>query len=230
MAPASTTTVSPASIVRSVGRACGLRGVRPGGDDRLEGRRVGAVLVEELVQPPGELALGAADEPLLGEARIRLARDLAGAADRIQLVVVLDRAQRLDEAAPGDEREPACAQDLPRRVADGVGLEAHGALEQLGQRRDERALRLDELDALDRPRGLGVAEVAEEPHALRLDEERRVRAREPDEVADVDAVRDEQRLLEARARDASIRLIAPHRQVLRARRGSPPAPCRSRGR
>ena len=46
-----------------------------------------------------------------------------------------DRAQRLDEAAPGDEDETARAQNLPRRVADGVGLEAHRAFEQLGQRR-----------------------------------------------------------------------------------------------
>jgi len=100
---------------------------------------------------------------------------------------------------PRDELEAAGAQDLPRGIADRVGLEADRAVEQLGQRADERALRLDELDALDCPRGLGVAEVGEEPHALGLDEQRGVRAGEADEVAHVDAVGDEQRLLEARA-------------------------------
>ena len=75
-----------AGLDRAVGRPrVRLGGVRARGDDRLEGRRVGAVLVEELVQPPRELALGATDEALLGEARVGLARDLAGPADRVQL-------------------------------------------------------------------------------------------------------------------------------------------------
>ena len=46
---------------------------------------------------------------LLGEALERLARDRGRAADRVELRLVLDRAQRLDEAAPRDELEPAGA-------------------------------------------------------------------------------------------------------------------------
>ena len=56
--------------------------------------------------------------------------------------------------------------------------------------------RLHRLDALDRLRRLDVAEVGEEPHAARLDEERGVRAVEAGQVEDVDGVRDEERLLE----------------------------------
>src|SRR5262245_32177622 len=176
-----------------------FRAVRARGDDGLEGGCVGAELVEELVQPPGQLALGSPDERLVREALVGLARDLPRPADRVELAVVLHRAQRLDEAAARYEVEPAAVQRLPARVADGVGLEADAALEQLRERDDQRALRLDELDARDRPPGLGVAEVAEQPRAVRLDQQGGVRAGEADEVADIDAVRDEERLFEALA-------------------------------
>ena len=82
------------------------------------------------------------------------------------------------------------------RVSEIVRLEADPAREPLGQVGEERSLRLGELDPFDRPAGLGVAEVAEEAYALGLDQQRAVRALEADEIADVEAVRDEQRLLE----------------------------------
>ena len=76
-APASTTTVSPASTVRSLGRACGFAPFGAEATIVAKAGAVGAELVEELVQPPRELALGAADEALLGEALVGLARDRA---------------------------------------------------------------------------------------------------------------------------------------------------------
>ena len=174
------------------------RAVRAGCDDRLERRGLGAELVEQLVEAPGQVALGPADEGLFGKARIRLARQCCRPANRLEFRLVLDRAQRLDEAAPRHELEPAGREGFPVAVGEVVRLETVLAFQQLGQCGVERALRLDELDALDRAAELGVAEVAEQPHALRLDHERRVGALEADQVAHVDEVRDDQRLLEAR--------------------------------
>ena len=76
----------------------------------------------------------------------------------------------------------------------------------LGERADHAALRLHDLDAFDRARGLDVAEVGEELHALLIDEQRGVRAVEAGEIDDVLRVRDEERLLDQRAEafDASV--------------------------
>ena len=154
--------------------------------------------MEELFQAPGEIALRPADEALLGEARIGLARERRGAAHRVELGVVLHRAQSLDEPAARDELDVARRERLPAAPGEILGLEPERPLEQLGQRRVQRALGLDELDPLDRPAELGVAEVAEQAHPVGLDDQGRVGAVEVDEVADVDEVRDDQRLFEAR--------------------------------
>src|SRR5205807_9304886 len=61
------------------------------------------------------------------------------------------------------------------------------------------ALGLDELDALDCRRRLRVAEIRVERQALLADKESGVRADEAGQVADVDRVRDEERLLERAA-------------------------------
>ena len=60
----------------------------------------------------------------------------------------------------------------------------------------QRPLRLHRLDALDRLRLLDVAEVGEEAHPIRLDEQRGVGAVQAGQVEDVDRVRDQQWLLE----------------------------------
>jgi hypothetical protein len=172
------------------------RAVRAGGDNDREGGRLGAELVEQLLHPPGQLALGPAGEGLGGETSVRLARQRGGPPDRVELGRVLDRAQLLDEAAARDEVEPAGAQGLVARVREVVGLEADAPVEELREVRDERPPRLDDLDVRDRPRRLGVPEVGEQPHPLVLDEERRVRARESRQVAHIRAVRNEQRLVE----------------------------------
>src|SRR5205823_8139648 len=68
-----------------VGRArVRARTVGPAGDDRLERGARCAELVEEVVEPPRKLALGAAGEPLLGEAFVGLAGDPCGFADRVR--------------------------------------------------------------------------------------------------------------------------------------------------
>src|SRR5205085_1417576 len=87
--------------------------------------------------------------------------------------------------------------------------EPDAAREALGEIGPDVALRLGELDALDGAAGVGVAEVAEELGPLRLDEKRGVRAGEADEVADVGAARDEERLLEQRTQPVD----AGHRRL-----------------
>ncbi len=114
----------------------------------------------------------------------------------VQLVLVLHDPELLDEPVRGDRLDPARVE--PRVALEGERgrLEADRAREQLGQRLVEVALRLDELGALDRPAALGIAVVGEDPDALVVDQERRVRAREAREVAHVRRVGDEERLLE----------------------------------
>ena len=172
------------------------RAVRARRDDRLERGALGAELDEERVEPPGELALRPAREPLLREPLVRLARDRSGRADRIELVLVLDRAQRFDEPAPGHELQAVGGEGLVLRVGDHVRLEADAARDVLADVGPDHAPGLDELDSLDGAAGLRVAEVAEQQRPLRLDHERGVRAREPDEVADVRPARDEQGLFQ----------------------------------
>jgi hypothetical protein len=168
--------------------------------------RVGVRLAEELLHPPRELALGAPDEALAGEPVEGDARDLGGAPDRRQLVLVLDRPQLLDEAVARDRLDPAGVQ--PRVALEGERrrLEPDAAREQLGQRLEKIALGFDELDALDLAPPLRVAIVGEEPDALGLDEESCVRAVQPAQVEDVALVGDEERLLEpfAEAIDAIV--------------------------
>ena len=172
--------------------------VRARRDDRLEGGRLCSELVEELVQAPRELALRASGEALLGKTRVCLARQRRGPTNGLELSVVLDRPQLLDETAARHELNAAARERLPAAVGQVLGLEADSAFQQLAERRVEGPLRLDELHSLDRAAELRVTEVAEEPYLVGLDHERRVRALEADEVADVDEIRDEQRLFQAR--------------------------------
>ena len=70
--------------------------------------------------------------------------------------------------------------------------------EELGERAGDVALRLGDLDVLDRAGRFEVAKVGvERRRALGLDEQGAVRALEARQVADVDRVRDEERLGEA---------------------------------
>ena len=194
--PASITTSSPAPILRSLARACGRRARRARADDRLEREAVPAFLVEELREIPGDLALGAPDERHLGQPLEDAIRDLAGAAERVELALVLHGAELLDEAVGRDGLRLSLLQRLVARVGDRIRLEADAAREGLRELADQVALRLDDLDAVDCARSLEIAKVGEEPDAVAVDDERGVRAVEADEVDDVHRVRDEQRLLE----------------------------------
>ena len=171
--------------------------VRAGRHRHWERHTFPSRVVEELLEAPGELALGAPDDvSLVGEAFERGVRDFRPAPDRVELVLVLDRAQLLDEPVARDGLDPARVE--PRIALEGERrrLEADLPGQLLGQRLEKVALRVDELDAFDRASRLRVAEVGVEPDAVGLDDERRVRAGEAAQVADVRRVRDEERLLE----------------------------------
>jgi hypothetical protein len=76
-----------------------------------------------------------------------------------------------------------------------VGFESDGQIGELveppTQPPEQVALGLDDLDALDRAGGFEVAPVRSEDEAVASNDERRVRALEADQVADVDRPRDE---------------------------------------
>ena len=93
-----------------------VRAVRPGGDDAVERELVGAVRVQELAQPPRDLALAAPDPRLRGQRLEAAVGDAARALQLRDLLVVLDRAQLLDEAARRHELARALGERLPLRV------------------------------------------------------------------------------------------------------------------
>ena len=140
-------------------------------------------------------------ERLLDERGIDGVGDGACPADRIDLTPVLHRAERLDDAARRHEVGPAGPDRLPLRVGQPRRLESHPpAGEKLTERTDDVARRSHDLDAADGLRRLEVAEVGVERRpAARFDEQRAVGAVEAGQIADVDAVGDEERLLDRRA-------------------------------
>ena len=170
--------------------------VRAGGNDRVERLLLGSELVEELEHPPGELTLGAADEPLLGDPLVRPVRDRGRPADLLELVLPFDRAQAFDQAHPRDELEAAVAELLVVSVGEIGALEGELARQELGHVGDRLSPGLDELDVRDGARGPGVTEIGEQPDSLRLDDDRDVRADEAGQVADVRRGGDDQRLFE----------------------------------
>jgi hypothetical protein len=174
-------------------RAGGRRARR---DVDRESDVVGATFVEKLRHPPDELSLGATRESLLDEQLVRPIRHLRRAPDRVELRRLLDDAQRLDDAALRHELDAAAAKELVVGVGQRVCLEGDAAREALGEIGVDVPPRLLELDALDRARPLGVPEVGEEPRALRLDEQRRVRAFEAGQIENIDGSGDEERLLD----------------------------------
>lgn len=109
--------------------AVGGAPVRPGGvgacgDDRLEGKALPALVVEELLNRPREVSLGSADEAFLDQTGVYAVGDLAGALDRAELFLVLDGAQLLHQSATRHRLDRAGAQRFVADVGDEVGLEA----------------------------------------------------------------------------------------------------------
>ena len=158
------------------------------------------MLVEELAHAPRELDLGSADEALLAERAVNLVGDRSRLTQALELRRLLDRAQSLDEAGGRLGRDAAVAQRVERGDAERVGLDSDRlAREPRRQVADHRPRGLLEANPFDRARPLRVAEVGEERRlAVRLDEHSGVRAREPGQVAHIDAARDEQWHLEER--------------------------------
>ena len=176
-------------------------------DDGLERDALGAALAEAALDPPRELTLAAPGEALLRERREDLVGEGRAAAHPRDLLVVLDRAERLHQPADRHRVDTGVDERSIERVREVLLLELDPPPgEQLADCRDEPAGRLDDLEALERACAVRVAEVRVQRRcAVRLDEHRRVRAVEAREVADVRLPaedvrrpRDEERLLEQR--------------------------------
>src|SRR4051794_25939958 len=161
------------------------RAGRPSADDEVERYVLGALVVEDLLQLPRDLALGAAAELHLREALVRAVRDRARLAERRQLTLVLDRTELLDRRLGLRQLDAGGAQPLEQDIRQHPFEGDTLAAEQLAERADRVALRLDRLDVSDLARRLDVAEVGEQADAVALDEQRAIRAVEADEVLDV---------------------------------------------
>ena len=151
--------------------------------------------MEEPSEIPGHFELRTPDERDLAQSLEDTVGDPAGSAQARELPLLLDRAQALDGPAARHEIEARLPQALVLTERQ-RRLEADAAGERLGELADRVAARLHRLDARDGARLVDVPEVGEQPHAVALDEQRRVRAVEAAEVAHVDEIGDEQRLLQ----------------------------------
>lgn len=182
-----------ASADLTAGRATvRTRGVRSGRDDRLEGDPLGTFVVEELLDRPRDVALGAADEALLDQPFEDTVGDLACLLQRGQLALVLHGSERLDQAAARNRLDRPTAQGLVAAEGDEVGLETDRTGEPFREILQQCAFRLLEANPLHSARCLGIPEVAEQAHVVRLHQESSIRALEADEIEDVDRVGDEQ--------------------------------------
>ena len=109
------------------------RRVRPGRDDRLERNGLRAFVVEELLDRPGDLTLGAADERLFDEPLEHAVGDLAGPLDGGELVRVLDRTESLHETPPRHGLDRAATERFVAGVRDEVGLESDRPRQPVGK-------------------------------------------------------------------------------------------------
>ena len=80
--------------------------------------------MNQLGHPPDDVALGAADELLLGQPGEGVVEDRPGATHRRQLGAVLHLAQPLDEPATRNELEAAGGQCLAAGMREPIRLEA----------------------------------------------------------------------------------------------------------
>ena len=216
----------PRPILRSPGTACGDPPVGP----------AATIGGKESSSPPASCrsdsirhASSRSARPTNGSSAKRANASFAAAAARrigVELGLVLDGPHRLDEARVRGELEPAGRRAA--RTARSVSAAGSNSTRRLDERRQlgvDVAPGHDELDVRHLPGALGVAEVREQARPLGLDQQRRVRAREAGQVADVDEARDEERRLD--------RLLEPRepsscalRPGTRAPRGIRPGPCR----
>ena len=179
----------------------GLCAVGACSDDRRERCAVGTELAGALLDRPGDLALLATGQPILGQPRVDRVADLAARTDQRDLVGVLDGAQVLDQVLARHELGPGRTRRLVQRVPGGVGqpggLEADAlAAEDLGDAAGDVAQEVL-LDDLDVPLGgqrrhrRRVAEIRQETR-LAAQADDAVGAGVTRQVADVRRRRDEE--------------------------------------
>ncbi len=183
---------------------------RTAGDDRRKGKSLAASLSKLLLEYASHGQLRHPD-PKLGEGAVERGRGHVGSArDALDLRVVLSLAERLDEVHRGPPL-PACAglqEPLKIAMQDVRGLEAeHLQRAQLGELLPEarpEARRLDH-DPREVPHLVGdlrlVTEVGDEHEVALAHDEKRARAREAGEIADVRQP-GEQQTVEVRHREA----------------------------
>ena len=153
--------------------------------------------VLQLVQAPCKLELGSTDPRLRGQRLERPVGDARRLPEGRDLLVVLDRANRVDDPTRRDELCLAGRQPLPLEVRQYVGLELHRALELLADVDRQRTLRHHDRDTGNRLGRLGVAKVGVQRRLTPgLHEQRGIRAVESAEIEDVRQVRDEERRFE----------------------------------
>ena len=174
------------------------RGVRARGDDGVERGAVRSCVVERLLDPPGDVGLGASDERLAGQSLVDRVRHVRGPSNRLELGVVLDGPKPKNDALRGDECRAVGGQRLVAGDGDRVRLEGHRRLchgaETPAEVAQEVAIDGEDLDPVERPRRFEVAAVREHGDAPTADEHGGVRAVEARQVADVARVRGEEGL------------------------------------
>ena len=214
-------TTSPTASTLSVGSRVGVGGVVAEEDERVRSR--GALVAQEALDPHVELPLR---DPRPQEApkanAIRPLDEGAGAADRLDLVLVLARAQVGDDAPGGTKLESATAKRRRAGEDDVVLLDADpaGAAEQSGELRQTVGGRVVGDDARAQPEhraiwpGSSFGTRTPPPSLCRHDD-----GEEPLELQRPEARQVGDRLV--RGRDECVEAGAP-RPLLAATRSAPP--------
>src|SRR4029079_13688981 len=156
-------------------------------DDGLERDPLGTFFPAAALDPTRELGFGAAGEALARERGKDLVRQRAGSTHDRELLGVLDGTQLLDESRAWNCVDAGVHERSIEGVRKMLLLEADRAAgELLADCRDETARDLRELGAFDRRSGVRIPEVrVDGGFPVRLDKNRRVRALETSQVADV---------------------------------------------
>jgi hypothetical protein len=192
--------VATAELARG-GRVMRLGGVLTERGDGVERQPVAAGLAHRELQLDGQVALGHPLHELADHLLEPLVGDGLGPADQRELVGVLDPAELLDLRADGRELKAgrALVQVLEELIRHAGRLEPDAGDPQVAAAGTEV---VEEARGVHGPLQVGdlvarllvVAEVGEEPGVVGGQQQLRVRAGEPGQVADVDQAGDEHRL------------------------------------
>ena len=168
MQPQSTITVSPRSRRRSPGTVWGLAAFGPEAT-RTENETPSAPASCRncSIRQASSASVWPTKSPSSTKRSNAMSAICGRPADRIQLALVLDRAQLFDEAVAGNRVDSARVQARVALVGERGALEPDAAGEELREGLVQVALRLDELGALDGSSALRVPEVGEQPGRAR---------------------------------------------------------------